>query len=135
MLKLSTIAGAALGCLVVLAIVIILPGTASADIVANGGFETGDFTDWTQSGNTGFIGVSNNYPHSGTYAAQLGPGGSLGFITQNLITVPGQTYQLTYWLANTAGGAGACCPSEFQTSWNGTVISDLVDPASAPYAQ
>ena len=31
--------------------------SARANLVTNGGFETGDFTGWTQGGNTGFTGV------------------------------------------------------------------------------
>ena len=34
------------------------------NLVTNCGFETGDFTGWTQSGNTGFTGVSSFSLHS-----------------------------------------------------------------------
>src|SRR5262249_25131594 len=54
----------------------------AAGNLVNGGFETGDFTGWDLSGNTGFTGVSAINPHSGTYAAFLGPIGSLGFLCQ-----------------------------------------------------
>ena len=41
-----------------------------ANLVVNCGFETGDFTGWTQSGNTGFTGVSTGiYAYSGNYGA------------------------------------------------------------------
>src|ERR1700730_5234936 len=39
-----------------------------ACLVANPGFETGDFTGWTQSGDTGFTTVENIMPHSGAFA-------------------------------------------------------------------
>lgn len=31
---------------------------ANADIIVNGGFETGDFTGWTQTGDGSYSGVS-----------------------------------------------------------------------------
>jgi hypothetical protein len=36
---------------------ILISSGAHADLVTNGGFETGDFTGWTQGGNTGFTSV------------------------------------------------------------------------------
>ena len=59
----------------------------AGNLVANCGFETGDFTGgWSLTGNTGFTGVSSSAPYvfSGTYGAQLGPIGSDGFLTQDL---------------------------------------------------
>ena len=41
-------------------LVFAMAGRASAlNIVLNPGFETGDLTDWTQSGNTSFTGVTD----------------------------------------------------------------------------
>src|SRR5689334_17481090 len=48
-----------------------------AELINNGSFETGDFSGWTQSGNTNDTFVSlNNNGHSGRYSAQMGPVGT-----------------------------------------------------------
>jgi hypothetical protein len=64
---------------------------AHAVLVTNDGLETGDFTGWTQSGNTSFTSVDLGLGHSGSYGAKFGPAG-IGTISQNIITTPGQTY-------------------------------------------
>ena len=64
-----------------------LSHTASANLITNDGFETGDFTGWTQSGNTGDMSVCPGCGHSGNYGARLAAVGSEGFITQSLTTV------------------------------------------------
>ena len=74
----------------------------AGNIVANCGFETGTFASWTQSGNTGFAGVSGGgVENSGDFGAFFGPVGSLGFITQ--VTTAGRTYDLTFWLQSDGG--------------------------------
>ena len=86
------------------------PWASAASIVLNGGFETGNFNNWTLSGNTSFgVGVclvNSNFQgsictvHSGSYAAMFGPSGSLGYISQTLTTVTGGMYNLTLYLRN-----------------------------------
>lgn len=71
-------------------------------LVTNGGFETGDLSGWTESGNTSpySVGVQMNIPHSGNYDAYLGPADSDGYLTQALNTVSGELYGITFWLAS-----------------------------------
>jgi hypothetical protein len=108
--------------------------SASAQLVVNGGFETGDFTGWTQSGDTSFTSVQNNasLAHSGNFYASFGPINSLGFITQTITTTPGQTYSLSFWLWNTNDPANNV--NEFQVLWQGNVVLDSVNlPTSTDY--
>jgi subtilase family serine protease len=97
----------------------------------NGGFEEGNFTDWTVNA-TGFVevvGVTGSvysaYVHSGTYAAYLGQPGQLGYLSQSVATVPGQACLISFWLNNPVGGI----PNEFQVWWNG---GELFDQTNLP---
>ena len=49
-------------------VLVVTAGLASANLITNPGFETGDFTGWTPSGS---LAVNNFNPHSGTFAAQF----------------------------------------------------------------
>jgi len=103
-------------------LLIIMAGNLASgqQLAQNPGFETGDFTDWTLTGNSNSVSVSTNflYAHSGAYGAELGPVGSLGYLSQNIVTVPGQSYCLSFWLDCPGGGA----TTEFLVSWNGVNI-------------
>jgi uncharacterized repeat protein (TIGR03803 family) len=87
--------------------------------ILNGGFETGTFTNWTQSGITySIVTTGSKYAHSGTYGAALETGGAQGFLVQTLATIPGANYLISFWLDSPS----ATTPNNFQMSWNGSVL-------------
>jgi hypothetical protein len=112
------------------------PGMASAtgagpgiNLVANGGFETRDFTGWTNSGNPGFTGVSSG-GHGGSFSAYFGPIGSDGLLSQNISTTAGQHYTLDFWLSNGGGPA-----NDFSVSWNGTPLLSYLNVGPQGYTE
>lgn len=102
----------------------------AANLLVNPGFETGDFTGWTQSGNGIFTSVqsSDPYPHTGQFGAAFGPTGTSGFISQTLATVSGQSYDLSYWLSNLGSP-----PNSFEALWNGNTVLMLTDQTEFGY--
>jgi len=90
-----------------------------ASILVNGGFETGDFTDWAQSG--WFIETTN--PHSGVYDASTGCGGAScttvgdpnsAYVYQDVTTTAGATYTLSFFYDS---GQLATSGSELLVLW------------------
>ena len=109
--------------------VLALASPAHANLITNPGFETGNFDGWIQFGDTGFTFV-NGEPHSGAFAAWLGPVGSLGFLMQIVPTTPGVLYNLSYFLQS-----DGFTPNEFQVSWNGSPLSDQLNLPASGYAE
>ena len=103
------------------------------NLVVNGGFETGDFTGWTQVGNTGFSGVQCPGPSAtvaeGNCSAFFGPIGSSGGIAQSISGLHvGQLYLLTFAFLPDGGS-----PSSFSVLFGGTTLLSLTNPAASPY--
>jgi hypothetical protein len=99
-------------------------GQATAGLIVNGGFETGDFTGWVTSGNfisvvsSGFDGFA---AHSGDHFAALGTTTGLGTLTQSqtISDTAGLSYTLSMYL-----GSDGDTPNEFKVQWNGSTLYD-----------
>src|SRR5260370_18856561 len=80
-----------------------LSAVVSPNLVTNGGFETGQTTGWTRSGDTtadSVIYESNPNPthiHSGFYSYRAGPD-TLVFLTHTVPTTPGPRSNLDFRL-------------------------------------
>lgn len=118
------------------ACLLVLTCVASAELVVNGGFETHDLTGWTTAGDTTHIFVcgtgaaylcnqlggfqQSGAPHSGDNALAFGPDPT-GSIQQTLSTIPGFSYNLSFWVENCVDYAD-CLPNSLTVSWGGTNI-------------
>ena len=111
-----------------------ISGPAQAQLVTNGSFETGDFTGWTLTGNTGFTGVEcpgapNAGPGDGNCDAFLGPVGSNGTLSQVLNTLPGRFYNINFDFQPDGG-----VPSFFSAVWDAQpALFSVTNPAASPY--
>ncbi|HVM47815.1 MAG TPA: immunoglobulin domain-containing protein [Candidatus Acidoferrum sp.] len=101
------------------------------NLVRNGGFETGNFSAWTQSGNTRSTSVTNAaaYVHSGNYGAQLGPDGNAGVLLQYEPTVAGRSYLVSLWLNSQAPPPSYSVYNYLDIYWNGYGMVYLYDLA------
>jgi hypothetical protein len=105
----------------------------SVNLIDNPGFETGNFSGWSVAPAAGgsyfYVGAN---PHSGNYAAVFGAylPPDRDEIYQNVPTIPGHTYQISYWVANAGGD-----PTEIRSTWGGAVLEDLFPTNGFPYQQ
>ena len=110
----------------------------SAELVYNGTFtldplvdpnhptmNNPNITGWTKSGDprdTANIRISNKTNTRGNWALSLGGLMGISYISQNIPTIPGKYYQLTYYLAS--GDSAPYINNEFQTFVGGKLIDD-----------
>jgi hypothetical protein len=112
---------------------------ADANLLINGGFETGDFSGWTRGSDTslsGVVGSPTATPHSGSFVAEFGER-SPGSLSQTIATTPGTTYVVDLFL-----GRGPLIASGsvifFQGSFAGTSFIDATAatlPLNSPYIE
>lgn len=112
-------------------------GSAASNLVANCGFETGDFTAWTLSGHDVPGELGNLYgvegvdpidgisPNSGTFQAYFADLDSNSTtISQSLATVSGTSYTVSWYLAQDTSIATPYS-NEFSVSFGGTSLLSL----------
>jgi hypothetical protein len=118
----------------VLAVLAVLVGSrpASADLlVNNGSFETGNFNGWNVNASNTSVQASGGFlggytaENGNDYAALGTSGPSLGTVAQTFATTAGDSYTLSYYLANNNGTT----LNEFRTAINGTTYFDQVNIA------
>jgi hypothetical protein len=103
-------------------------GSARAELVVNGGFESGDFTSWTTQGVlSNLFQVSNVISHTGSYSVVLA---DLEVdddeFYQTVPTTLGQQYTLDFWVYNYGVGDDG-----MHVEWEGNTALN-VNPLDAP---
>lgn len=80
---------------------------ADANLVLNPGFETGDFTDWSLTGDG--VAIDTIFPNTGCCDAAFSAtteDANPGVLSQSLSTVAGQSYKLSFAILDEAGFSG-----------------------------
>ena len=105
------------------------PAHAAGNLVANGGFETGDFSNWSGSAVSALNGVFCPAPAlpgdvaEGACAAYFGAIGADATLQQSLTTVVGGQYLVRF-----AFQADGSKPSDFTALWGGQTLYSVVNP-------
>lgn len=110
-------------------------GTARAELVDNGNFETGTLSGFSISPTGGgFVGVDAETPHAGTYAAFFAgtDPAAPDTITQTIATVPGDSYLVSFFLQSEADAAP---DNAFLAQFAGATLLRLANDAGFGYRQ
>ena len=114
--------------LVSLIALVVLAGPVGANLVLNPGFETGDFTGWSVTGD-GVL-IDNVFPNTGLYDAAfsaLTTDSDPGVLSQVLTTSPGLSYTISFALLDEAGFSGDSFIVQFG-GYTTTVTGDTAAP-------
>lgn len=107
-----------------------LSAPATANLVTNGGFETGSFSGWTQTGNTTFNGVQcpgAGLVPQGNCDAFFGPVGTTGGISQSFGTQVGALLHVHFDFRSDGG-----TPGSFLAQWISGSTTNLLSLSNPP---
>ena len=108
----------------ILAAVIATSSPSRADLISNGGFETGNFTSWTRVDPPAqVVSFPPVFVHSGTFGAEL----SNGTLSQGTSTIAGHTYEVSFWFESFPNTVS------FSASFGGTGLLNVTNPGLTPY--
>ena len=129
--------------------------STSGNVVTNCGFESGSFSGWGVTGNLyggingNYVGVDNGNPNSGNYEAYFGAPSTYGqtssgnmygpvtTLSQTLAALPGQYYEVSFYLDNNGCSVTDGCPNEynyFDASFDGALLTKQFNlPYSGTY--
>ena len=112
-------------------VISLTPMAAQAELVVNGGFETGNFFPWFRPPsipNEQFFTVAGGGGHSGEYFAAMSSH-SLQWVSQFLPTTPGADYELSFWMARSG-----LPPDNLFVRWGGQIVLDVF-PINSDYLE
>lgn len=112
---------------------------AHANLILNGSFETGNFTDWTVSGSnlvyvvstTGTNGGISYGPQNGTYYTQFDAYvGSPAIVSQTIDTTIGTNYDFSFWVGSVGG-----TPNSMVVDFGSVNVLTITNEANTTYVQ
>lgn len=93
---------------------------APTNFIVNGGFETGDYTGWTNAGCTPYF-VTSNFdgwlPFSGNFFSAEGGVGCDHTLSQTFADTSGQGLTISFWYGSDGG-----TPNDLNVYWDGSLI-------------
>jgi hypothetical protein len=114
------------------AILLISSVNSKAEQVQNGDFETGNLSGWSAGASIG-VDARSDFVHSGVYGLAFGAVGFNSSLAQNLATVIGATYSVSFWL--NIFSASPNFPNAVTLSWGNSIIFDQTDLSADGWTQ
>jgi hypothetical protein len=108
------------------------PRVSADNLLANPGFETGNFTGWSTTGPFMQVQGGGRTDNFRVYCGSgMNDNGTVGdLFSQSVITTPGMSYDISIWVDGMAGG-----PTEAYIEWDSVKVLDLSSTDFAGWTQ